>query len=164
MAGQSSIEQWLTWSVSPSISAILVTLLVSLLLPVLIHTYLYRKAVAKETPSFLLVGPSGAGKTSLLTLVCQNCYMVYLQTDKTSVRKRNYHHNPHEPRTSNRPLRTPILNTLLGRSIQIRERHIGSRTAKVSTRRYTRSRQATAPCDLLPHTRNLAQRPAICRG
>lgn len=73
MAGQSSIEQWLTWSVSPSISAILVTLVISLLLPVLIHTYLYRKAVAKEVPSFLLVGPSGAGKTSLLTLVCTAC-------------------------------------------------------------------------------------------
>lgn len=70
MTGQSSLERWLTWSVSPSISAILVTLVISLLLPVLIHTYLYKKAVAREAPSFLLVGPSGAGKTSLLTLVC----------------------------------------------------------------------------------------------
>ena len=65
----SPVEEWLTWSFSPSISAILVTLLISLTLPVAIHYYLYKKAVARELPTFLLLGPSGAGKTALLTLV-----------------------------------------------------------------------------------------------
>ena len=69
MAGSSALEEWATWAFSPAISAILVTLLVSLTLPVLIHYYLYKKAVARELPTFLLIGPSGSGKTSLLTLV-----------------------------------------------------------------------------------------------
>ncbi|WPG99339.1 P-loop containing nucleoside triphosphate hydrolase protein [Acrodontium crateriforme] len=61
-------EEWLTWTFSPSISAIVVTLLVSLLLPILLHSYLYRQSGAKELATFVLIGPSGAGKTSLLTL------------------------------------------------------------------------------------------------
>jgi signal recognition particle receptor subunit beta len=69
MASNSALERWMTWAFSPSISAIAVTLTISLLLPILLHYYLYRKAVSKELPSFLLIGPSGAGKTSLLTLV-----------------------------------------------------------------------------------------------
>jgi signal recognition particle receptor subunit beta len=69
MAGSSTLEAWMTWAFSPTISAILVTLLISLLSPLLIHFYLYRKAASKELPTFLLIGPSGAGKTSLLTLV-----------------------------------------------------------------------------------------------
>ncbi|KAK5108010.1 hypothetical protein LTR62_008845 [Meristemomyces frigidus] len=64
----STSKDWLTWSFSPSISAIIVTLVISLTLPILIHTYLYRKAVAKELPTLLLLGPSGAGKSALLTL------------------------------------------------------------------------------------------------
>ena len=69
MAGSDTLRDWATWAFSPSISAILVTLLISITLPFLVHTYLYRKAIAKELPTFLLIGPSGAGKTSLLTLV-----------------------------------------------------------------------------------------------
>lgn len=65
----STVNRWLTWAFSPAISAILVTLVVSLLSPILIHWYLYKTAVAKEPPSIILLGPSGAGKTSLLTLV-----------------------------------------------------------------------------------------------
>ncbi|CAK4030809.1 related to SRP102-signal recognition particle receptor, beta chain [Lecanosticta acicola] len=68
MAKQAIPDDWLTWAFSPSWSAILVTLLVSLSLPVLLHWYIYRKASQKEIASILLVGPSGAGKTSLLTL------------------------------------------------------------------------------------------------
>lgn len=64
----STVNRWLTWAFSPAISAILVTLVVSLLSPILIHWYLYKTAVAKEPPSIILLGPSGAGKTSLLTL------------------------------------------------------------------------------------------------
>ncbi|EMC93324.1 hypothetical protein BAUCODRAFT_113538 [Baudoinia panamericana UAMH 10762] len=68
MASSSTAKDWLTWAFSPAISAIFATLLISLTLPLLIHFYLYRKAVAKELPTFLLIGPSGAGKTTLLTL------------------------------------------------------------------------------------------------
>nr|POE87921.1 signal recognition particle receptor subunit beta [Quercus suber] len=69
MARTSAIEEWLTWSFSPTISAIVVTLLVSLTIPILIHLYLYRKAASKATPAVLLIGPGGAGKTTLLTLL-----------------------------------------------------------------------------------------------
>ena len=65
----STVDRWLTWAFSPSLSAIVVTLLVTLLTPILIHWYLYKTAVAKEPPSIILLGPSGSGKTSLLTLV-----------------------------------------------------------------------------------------------
>ncbi len=66
---RTTLEAWATWAFSPSLSAILITLFISLVSPLLVHYYLYRKAVSKELPSFLLLGPSGAGKTSLLTLV-----------------------------------------------------------------------------------------------
>lgn len=69
MAKHSALEDWATWALSPTISAILLTLLVALALPALIHLYLYRDARSKEIPTFLLVGPSGSGKTSLSTLV-----------------------------------------------------------------------------------------------
>lgn len=66
------LEAWLTWAFSPTISAIIVTLLVSTLLPILIHFYLYRQSSkSKSIPTFVLAGPSGGGKTSLLTLVCR---------------------------------------------------------------------------------------------
>ncbi|KAK3614804.1 hypothetical protein LTR56_027002 [Elasticomyces elasticus] len=63
------LQDWATWALSPSISAIIVTLVISLTLPVLVHYYLYKRAVAKELPTFLLLGPSGSGKTSLVTLL-----------------------------------------------------------------------------------------------
>ena len=64
-----NIQDWLTWSFSPSLSAILITLLVSLISPLLVHLYLYKSKASAVTPSFILVGPSGGGKTTLLTLV-----------------------------------------------------------------------------------------------
>ena len=69
MASSSTLKDWITWTFSPAISAIVLTLLISLISPVLIHYYLYRKAASKELPTFLLIGPSSSGKTSLLTLV-----------------------------------------------------------------------------------------------
>jgi len=59
----------MTWAFSPAISAIIVALLISLFSPLIIHYFLYRHTNSKEPPTFLLVGPSGAGKTSLLTLL-----------------------------------------------------------------------------------------------
>ncbi len=50
--------------------SILIALVVSLSLPLLVHLYLYRTSTGTAaTPTFLLLGPSGTGKTSLLTLV-----------------------------------------------------------------------------------------------
>lgn len=50
--------------------AILIAFMVSFSLPLLLHLFLYRaSARAAATPTFLLLGTSGAGKTSLLTLV-----------------------------------------------------------------------------------------------
>lgn len=64
-----TLQDWATWAFSPTYSAIIVTLLVSLFLPLIIHTYLYKSASNSKTPpTFLLLGPSGGGKTSLLTL------------------------------------------------------------------------------------------------
>ena len=50
--------------------SILIALVVSLSLPLLVHLYLYRTSSGTvATPVFLLLGTTGAGKTSLLTLV-----------------------------------------------------------------------------------------------
>lgn len=64
-----SAREWLTWSFSPSIGAMLFTLLLALSLPIIFHLILYRQSTAVVVPSFVLLGPSGAGKTTLLTLV-----------------------------------------------------------------------------------------------
>jgi hypothetical protein len=63
-------DSWLTWALAPSPMAILVTVAFALLMPILLHTFLYRKAAsATGLPTFLLVGPSGAGKTAFTMLV-----------------------------------------------------------------------------------------------
>jgi signal recognition particle receptor subunit beta len=50
-------------------------LLVATLLPIIIHVYLYNTSKSgKSIPTFLLIGPSGAGKTSLLTLVSHSAH------------------------------------------------------------------------------------------
>jgi len=69
MTTSQKLLNFFEFTLSPSISAILVTLLLALTLPLLLHSYLYRTREAANLPAFLLVGPSGAGKTALLTLV-----------------------------------------------------------------------------------------------
>lgn len=50
--------------------AILVAFLVAVFFPLCLHLFLYRAAVRKPSdPLFVLLGVSGAGKTSLVTLV-----------------------------------------------------------------------------------------------
>ena len=64
-------DSWLTQALSPNVTTILVTLAITLLLPILLHAFLYRKAASTTgLPTFLLVGPSGGGKTAFTTLVC----------------------------------------------------------------------------------------------
>jgi signal recognition particle receptor subunit beta len=64
-------DSWLTAAFSPNLSTILLTLVVALVLPILLHSLLYQTAGDATTlPTFLLVGPSGGGKTAFATLVC----------------------------------------------------------------------------------------------
>lgn len=49
--------------------AIIVTALFAFGLPVLLHLIFYRSVASPPSSNFLLLGPSGAGKTALLTLV-----------------------------------------------------------------------------------------------
>jgi len=54
---------------TPSLPVFVVGALVVVLFPVLLHFYLHRTTAYVTLPTVLLVGPSGAGKTSLLTLL-----------------------------------------------------------------------------------------------
>ena len=64
-------DSWLTQALSPKLSTIFITFAIAIFLPILLHTFLYRKAAsATGLPTFLLVGPSGGGKTAFTTLVC----------------------------------------------------------------------------------------------
>ncbi|RJE21143.1 SRP receptor beta subunit [Aspergillus sclerotialis] len=49
--------------------AIAITALIAFGLPVLLHLVFYRSAASPPSSNFLLLGPSGAGKTSLLSLL-----------------------------------------------------------------------------------------------
>jgi hypothetical protein len=49
--------------------AILITAVIAITLPILFHLFLYLNVVSESSTYFLLLGPSGAGKTSLLSLV-----------------------------------------------------------------------------------------------
>ncbi|KAL9090471.1 MAG: hypothetical protein Q9165_005232 [Trypethelium subeluteriae] len=62
------IEAFFTRGLSPFISTIVISAIIALSLPLFLHFYLYRSRTTTTVPSFLLLGPSGAGKTSLLTL------------------------------------------------------------------------------------------------
>ncbi|KAJ9669831.1 hypothetical protein H2201_000217 [Coniosporium apollinis] len=62
-------DSWLSRSFGPYLSTILLAAFVSVALPLLLHLYIYRKTAPTSLPAFLLIGPSGAGKTSLLTLL-----------------------------------------------------------------------------------------------
>lgn len=49
--------------------AIAVTIFIAFGLPVLLHLIFYRTVATPPSSNFLLLGPSGAGKTALLSLV-----------------------------------------------------------------------------------------------
>ncbi|OCT44001.1 SRP receptor beta subunit [Cladophialophora carrionii] len=68
--GWSSPDSWLTRLFSGDPIVILIALLVTIALPSLVHLYFYtQNARVRVTPTFLLLGPSGAGKTSLVSLL-----------------------------------------------------------------------------------------------
>ena len=62
-------QSWLSSMMGPSPLAIVVKLIVALSIPLFLHLVIYRSPSSNTLPSFLLIGPSGAGKTALLTLV-----------------------------------------------------------------------------------------------
>lgn len=62
-------DGWLTLAFGPHLSTIVVTLVIALILPVLLHQFIYRRQTPASLPTFLLVGPSGAGKTAFLTFL-----------------------------------------------------------------------------------------------
>ena len=62
-------DSWATAAFAPKASTIVFTFLVAVLLPILLHQFIYRNATPTALPSFLLLGPSGGGKTAFLTLV-----------------------------------------------------------------------------------------------
>ncbi|KAF2475754.1 P-loop containing nucleoside triphosphate hydrolase protein [Lindgomyces ingoldianus] len=61
-------DSWATAAFAPHLSTIVITLLVAVVLPILLHQFVYKRATPTTLPSFLLLGPSGAGKTAFLTL------------------------------------------------------------------------------------------------
>lgn len=68
--GWSSPDSWPTRLFSGDPLAILIAVLVTVSFPLLLHLYFYTQtARAKVVPTFLLLGASGAGKTSLVSLV-----------------------------------------------------------------------------------------------
>ncbi|KAK4943446.1 hypothetical protein LTR10_016937 [Elasticomyces elasticus] len=68
--GWSSPDSWPTRLFSGDPIAILIAFLVTISLPALLHLYFYSQtARAKVVPTFLLLGSSGAGKTSLVSLL-----------------------------------------------------------------------------------------------
>jgi len=62
------LKGFLELILTPSLPVFAAGALVVLLVPVLLHFYLYRATANAGLPSVLLLGPSGAGKTALLTL------------------------------------------------------------------------------------------------
>lgn len=94
--------------------AILIAFVVALSLPILLHTFLYRASrKTAVTPTFLLLGPSGAGKTLLLTLV--RLPFLYQQTKLTVVQqlqRRSSNLSPSSP-TQTRTSQTAQTATLL---------------------------------------------------
>ncbi len=62
------LKSLLEWLLTPSTPVFILGALVVLLVPVLFHVFLTRSTAYVSLPSILLIGPSGAGKTALLTL------------------------------------------------------------------------------------------------
>jgi len=69
MSKLQQLQDFFVFTLSPSLPAIIFTFILAITLPLLLHSYTFRKRDAANLPAFLLVGPSGAGKTAMLTLV-----------------------------------------------------------------------------------------------
>ncbi|MCJ1420294.1 hypothetical protein MMC32_006651 [Xylographa parallela] len=65
---RSQSSSWTTSLLAPTPLAIAITLIIAVVTPLFLHFIIYRSTSTTSLPSFLLLGPSNAGKTSLLTL------------------------------------------------------------------------------------------------
>ncbi|OAL48091.1 P-loop containing nucleoside triphosphate hydrolase protein [Pyrenochaeta sp. DS3sAY3a] len=93
-------DSWLTAAFSPNLSTILITIVVALGLPLLLHAFLYKKAAAAtKIPTFLLLGPSGAGKTAFATLAERNA-TTQTHTSTTPLTVSTLLPSPHIPASS----------------------------------------------------------------
>ncbi|RYC54098.1 hypothetical protein CHU98_g12110, partial [Xylaria longipes] len=63
------LKRALEYILTPSTPVITVGLLIVFLVPVLVHLYITQQTPYTSLPFILLAGPSGGGKTSLLTLL-----------------------------------------------------------------------------------------------
>jgi signal recognition particle receptor subunit beta len=73
MAGRSSWELFeavATKLLEGSPLGIAIAVIITFGVPILLHFLFYRAVASPPSSNFLLLGPSGAGKTALLTLVC----------------------------------------------------------------------------------------------
>lgn len=68
-ANWTSFEGVITGLLEGSPIAILVTTFIAFGLPVLLHLIFYRTVASPPLTNFLFLGPSGAGKTALVSLV-----------------------------------------------------------------------------------------------
>lgn len=97
--GWSSPDSFLTRLFSGDPLIIAIAILITFSLPVCLHLYFYTQANrAKSTPTFLLLGPSGAGKTSFVSLV-DICWLL-VESVSNSVRYKN---SPPIPKMQNPP-------------------------------------------------------------
>lgn len=64
-----SFEPIITSLLDGSPLAIAITALIAFGLPILLHLVFYKSVASPPSRNFLLLGPSGAGKTALLSLV-----------------------------------------------------------------------------------------------
>jgi signal recognition particle receptor subunit beta len=53
-----------------SLMGIAIAVIITFGVPILLHIIFYRTVASPPSSNFLLLGPSGVGKTALLTLVC----------------------------------------------------------------------------------------------
>lgn len=71
-AGWDSVTAIATLLFDGNLVAIAIAILFTFGVPVLLHLIFFRSAASPPSSNFLLLGPSGAGKTALTTLVCQH--------------------------------------------------------------------------------------------
>jgi len=64
----SQYSRWISLLLAPTPLAIAITLVVAVIIPLFLHFTIYRSTSTSSLPSFLILGPSNSGKTSLLTL------------------------------------------------------------------------------------------------
>lgn len=68
-AGWDSVTGIVTLLLDGNLIAIAVAILIAFGVPIALHIIFYRSAASPPSSNFLLLGPSGAGKTAFATLV-----------------------------------------------------------------------------------------------